>query len=84
MKFKKAAIVGCGGIAVNLAPGLSRLMDVVLIDGDKYEPKNVTRQFPAMHSAANKAETLALMLRPKHHHGDHINSRVHQGLNDLE
>jgi molybdopterin/thiamine biosynthesis adenylyltransferase len=64
MKFKKAAIVGCGGIAVNLAPGLSRLMDVVLIDGDKYEPKNVTRQFPAMHSAANKAETLALMLRP--------------------
>lgn len=62
MIFKKAAIIGCGGIAVNLAPALSRIMDVVLVDGDKYEPKNVTRQFPALHSTENKAKVLASMI----------------------
>ena len=62
MKFKKAAIIGCGGIATNLAPALSRMMDIVLVDGDRYEPKNVERQFPAMHTTANKAIALQSMI----------------------
>lgn len=61
-QYKKAAIIGCGGIAVNLAPALSRIMDVVLVDGDKYEPKNVSRQFPALHSKDNKAKVLKSMI----------------------
>jgi len=61
--FKKAAIIGCGGIATNLAPALSRIMDVVLFDGDKYEPKNVSRQFPALKSTENKAKTLASLIK---------------------
>lgn len=63
IKFNKVAVVGCGGIAVNLVPALSRLYDVVLVDGDKYEPKNVERQFPALHSTDNKAKVLAEMIR---------------------
>lgn len=64
MKINKVAVVGCGGIAVNLVPALSRMYNVVLIDGDKYEPKNVERQFPALHSTDNKAKVLAEMVRP--------------------
>lgn len=64
IKITKIAVVGCGGIAVNLVPALSRLYDVVLVDGDKYEPKNVERQFPALHSTENKAKVLAGMVAP--------------------
>jgi molybdopterin/thiamine biosynthesis adenylyltransferase len=63
-QITKVAVVGCGGIAVNLVPALSRLYDIVLIDGDKYEPKNVERQFPALHSTDNKAKVLAEMIKP--------------------
>jgi molybdopterin/thiamine biosynthesis adenylyltransferase len=80
-QYKKAAIIGCGGIAVNLAPALSRLMDVVLVDGDKYEPKNVTRQFPALHSKDNKAKVLKSMIE-KHtiHNVTHIESFVENAM----
>jgi molybdopterin/thiamine biosynthesis adenylyltransferase len=64
MKISKVAVVGCGGIAVNLVPALSRLYDLVLVDGDKYEPKNVERQFPALHSTDNKAKVLRAMVQP--------------------
>lgn len=63
-KPTKAAIVGAGGIGCYLAPMLCRLMDVVIIDGDKYEKKNVERQFPALLSDGNKARVLAEMLAP--------------------
>jgi molybdopterin/thiamine biosynthesis adenylyltransferase len=60
----KYAIVGAGGIGCAIAPLLSRLGDIVIIDADSYEPKNVARQFPALTSNRNKAETLAGMLQP--------------------
>jgi molybdopterin/thiamine biosynthesis adenylyltransferase len=64
MKFKKAAIIGAGGIGCVLVPIISRMMDVVIVDGDSYEPENVSRQFPALHSTENKAEALARMSSP--------------------
>lgn len=56
--------MGGGGIACYLAPLLTRMMDVVIIDGDNYEPKNSKRQFPALTSTENKAKTLCEMLSP--------------------
>lgn len=61
-KTKRCAIIGAGGIACYLAPMLSKLCDVVLVDGDEYEPKNSTRQFPALKSTGNKAKVLSGML----------------------
>lgn len=58
----KIMLVGAGGIGCNLAPILSRNHDLVIVDGDIYEPKNVTRQFPALLHAGNKAEVLAGMV----------------------
>ena len=60
----KYAIVGAGGIGCSIAPLLSRLGDVVLIDADSYEPSNVSRQFPALTSTENKAQVLAGLLQP--------------------
>jgi len=54
----KIALIGCGGIGCNLAPILSRMCDLVLVDGDFYEPSNVTRQFPALRYKGNKAMVL--------------------------
>lgn len=62
-KFKKAACFGAGGGACALLPILTRLMDVVIIDGDNYEPENYKRQFPALDSTENKAKTLAGLLQ---------------------
>lgn len=61
---KRAAIVGCGGISCALVPIISRMMDLVLIDADKYEVGNVNRQFPALHSTENKARVLMEMCQP--------------------
>lgn len=61
---KRIILVGAGGIGCNLAPILSRNYDIVLVDGDSYEPKNVTRQFPALLHKGNKAEILAGMISP--------------------
>jgi len=54
----KIAIVGAGGIGIQLLPVLSLDHDIVLIDGDNFEPHNSTRQFPALGSTGNKAEVL--------------------------
>jgi len=59
---KKLALVGAGGISCHLLPILSHESDIVLIDGDKYEPHNSDRQFPALaHEShgVNKAEYLS-------------------------
>jgi molybdopterin/thiamine biosynthesis adenylyltransferase len=60
----KFAIVGAGGIGCAIAPLLSRLGSIVIIDADSYEPKNVERQFPALTSTENKASALASLLQP--------------------
>jgi len=57
----KIALVGAGGISCHLLPILSFEADIVLIDGDTYEPENSSRQFPALYGSshgANKAEYL--------------------------
>ena len=64
-KPTKFAIIGAGGIGCVLAPLLAREGHVVIIDADKYEPKNVTRQFPALTSTENKAKILAGLVTPQ-------------------
>ncbi|MBI3761124.1 MAG: ThiF family adenylyltransferase [Chloroflexi bacterium] len=66
-------LMGCGGTGSHLASGLAALTlaleergvstDVLLIDGDAVEPKNVGRQlFRTADVGRNKAETLAARL----------------------
>jgi molybdopterin/thiamine biosynthesis adenylyltransferase len=60
-------IVGCGGIGGWLAQGLARTLGaedtVVLVDGDKFEDKNLDRQLYAVGQVGvNKAAALARML----------------------
>ncbi len=58
-------IVGCGGIGGNVIRDLPKLLDqfkhrVVLVDGDKVEKKNCSRQpFQAQDVGLNKARALA-------------------------
>lgn len=59
----KIALIGAGGIGCHLAPILSRMHDIVIVDGDVYEPKNVERQFPALKHSGNKAMILAEMVQ---------------------
>ena len=61
LSYPKVALIGAGGISCQLLPLLSLDRDVVLVDGDKFEPHNSTRQFPALSSEGNKAEILAEM-----------------------
>lgn len=56
------AIIGAGGIACQLAPTLYLNHNLIIADGDVYEPDNSTRQFPALKSTSNKAKTLAEMI----------------------
>lgn len=63
-KPTKIALIGAGGIGCNLAPILSRMHDIVIVDQDVYEPKNVLRQFPALKHTGNKAQVLADMVSP--------------------
>jgi molybdopterin/thiamine biosynthesis adenylyltransferase len=60
----KIAMVGAGGIGCNLAPMLSRMAPLVIIDADTYEPANVGRQFPALQYTDNKALVLTRMVQP--------------------
>lgn len=60
----KICLVGAGGIGCNLAPMLSRMAPLVIIDADSYEPANVSRQFPALQYKDNKALVLARMVQP--------------------
>ena len=60
---KKVAVIGAGGIAIHLIPLLALDYEVVVIDGDKFEPHNSKRQWPALAAAGgegvNKATFLA-------------------------
>lgn len=61
--MKKYYIIGCGGVGSWLAPSLCLLKspeEVILVDGDKLEPKNLNRQlFTSQDVGVNKAEALA-------------------------
>ena len=67
-EIKKIAIIGAGGVTCHLLPILSLDHDIVLVDADSFEPGNSTRQFPALQSTGNKAETLASMQEGRHTH----------------
>ena len=66
----KIALIGAGGIGCHLAPILARMADLVIVDADSYEPKNVTRQFPALKHAGNKAQILSELV------GEHTLNKV--------
>ncbi len=59
-------VIGCGGGGSITAPLLRKLFDstqVMLVDGDVFEDKNLDRQFfDGEHIGKNKAESLAEML----------------------
>ncbi len=65
---RRVVIVGLGGIGTHVAPPLARYLrqkypqvQLVLVDGDQYEPKNEARQeFDAL---GNKAEVTAARLK---------------------
>lgn len=59
MNIKTLVILGCGGVTSHILPALIHQFNVILVDGDKYEPKNVTRQLAAhVGDGKNKAEVL--------------------------
>lgn len=61
-RWHKFYLIGCGGVGSLLAPVLIKLMGagkVVLVDGDKFEPKNLDRQlFDPRTIGHNKAAAL--------------------------
>lgn len=68
MKFTKQLMIGAGGIGSHLAEPLARLLsfhengvlDLTIVDGDKYEEKNAERQmYPAADLDKNKAQSLS-------------------------
>jgi hypothetical protein len=62
---KTIAIIGCGGVAAHMLPALIHQYNLILVDGDAYEPKNVVRQLAAhAGKGKNKAETLRDMYAP--------------------
>lgn len=78
------AIVGCGGIGFNLAEGIIRIamkesddpVNVWLIDGDKIEERNLSRQFYKKYEGNQKADSLASILNEKFR-----GPCMHNGLN---
>lgn len=88
MKFKRTVVVGAGGIGSHLLESLVRLLayhkagtkDVMIIDGDLYEEKNLTRQlFDRSFVGHNKAHVLAQKIStavlPIRHHPEYINKQ---------
>jgi len=60
---KQIAIIGLGGVGTYLLPVLIKTLprdsDILLVDGDKFESKNLDRQlFPSQYIGINKAEAL--------------------------
>jgi hypothetical protein len=59
----KVYIVGCGGVGSFLVPVMCKLVgpnDVILVDGDRLEPKNLDRQlFEPSHVGKFKSEALS-------------------------
>ena len=68
---KKIAVIGAGGIACMLLPTINLDYEIVLVDGDDFEPHNSKRQFPALQSTGNKAEVLAEMQKGRSQHPIH-------------
>lgn len=72
----KIAIVGAGGITCHLLSALTLDYKLLLIDGDKFEPHNSSRQWPAFSRAGgdgvNKAEFLAAYHEKGAHDIDYI------------
>lgn len=65
MKISTIAIIGCGGVTSHILPALINQFDLLLVDGDKYEPGNVSRQLAAhVGDGKNKAEVLASIYQP--------------------
>lgn len=65
LTIKTIAIIGCGGVASHIIPALIHQFNLILVDGDKYEPKNVTRQLAAATGdGKNKAEVLRDIYQP--------------------
>lgn len=68
MKHKRVIVIGLGGIGSQLLPSLLHYLvsrkfrgQVVLMDGDSYEEKNLNRQLvPDIGLGMNKAEALAV------------------------
>lgn len=69
----KAYIIGAGGVGSWMAPAMILLIgkdNVVIVDGDKLEAKNLNRQlFDAADINRNKAEALAARYGCQHHPG---------------
>jgi molybdopterin/thiamine biosynthesis adenylyltransferase len=64
-KINTVVLVGCGGVASHILPALIHQFDLILVDGDKYEPGNVTRQLAAVAGdGRNKAEVLQSIYAP--------------------
>ena len=65
--MRKHYIIGCGGVGSWLAPSLCLLrspQEVILVDGDTLETKNLNRQlFTPEQVGSNKAEALAAEVR---------------------
>jgi molybdopterin/thiamine biosynthesis adenylyltransferase len=61
-------VIGCGGVGSYLIPPLCKLtQNILLMDGDTLEPKNLDRQlFSASDLGKNKAEALALRYGVQH------------------
>ena len=60
MKMNTAVLIGCGGIGCAIAPYLTMAFDqVVFVDGDEFEERNLPRQFGALIEYGIKAQVLA-------------------------
>ena len=71
---KRIIVIGCGGIGSHLLPPLVKYLNasdytgiLQLVDGDKYEDKNLDRQeFPSQLVSQNKAEALKMLYDKKY------------------
>jgi len=102
MKFEHVFLIGTGGIGSNLVEPLVRMLvyhkdgtkNITLIDGDKYEEKNQTRQlfdtrFVGVNKAKATAQRIAEALIKVQVHEEYINKDkfidlAHKTLNDTK
>lgn len=61
----KYCLVGAGGIGCFIMPMLCHDADLLICDGDNYEPKNHDRQFPSLTSTDNKALVLSRLAQER-------------------
>ncbi len=61
--MKKIALIGAGGLSTHIVAALAGAYNLVIIDGDKYEEKNIQRQnFAEGNIGKNKADVLKTRL----------------------